>query len=80
MKLLCLHADAFGYRFDHPTAGADQHAAGEGAEFGDALVVLLAVEPGDDEKINAAAKEIRHAAHRAGATRDRDQPLRPPDR
>lgn len=69
MKLLCLHADRFGYRFDHPTAGADEHRVGESAEFDEALVVFVAVEPGDEEKVHRAAKEVRHLAHRCGAPR-----------
>lgn len=69
MKLLCLHADRFGYSFDHATAGADAHSAGEHLEFTDSLVVFISVEPGDDSKTNEAAKEIRHAARRSGAPR-----------
>ena len=69
MKLLCLHADRFGYSFDHATDGADAHTAGERVEIADSLVVFVSVEPGDDAKTNEAAKEIRHAARRSGAAR-----------
>lgn len=61
MKLLCLHANRFSYRFDHPTTGADEHLVGQGDEFDDALVVFVAIEPDDAEKVNHAAKEIRHS-------------------
>lgn len=67
MKLLCLHAERFSYSFDHPVADADEHRVGQTREFDDALVVFVAIEPEDGEKINHAAKEIRHAARRAGA-------------
>jgi threonyl-tRNA synthetase len=69
MKLLCLHASRFAYNLDHPTAGADRHEPGEVAEFGDALVVFVSVEPGDVDKAVAAASEVRHAARRSGAER-----------
>jgi threonyl-tRNA synthetase len=71
VKLLCLHADRFAYRFDHPTPGADEHEheAGEQAAFEEALVVFVAVEPGDEGKINHAAKEVRHLARRANVRR-----------
>jgi hypothetical protein len=69
MRLLCLHADRFDYTFDHPTEGADQHHVGEGEAYEEALVVFLAVERADDDKINHAAKEIRHVARLAGVKR-----------
>jgi threonyl-tRNA synthetase len=69
VKLLCLHANTFRYRFDHPTPGADEHEAGEEADFEEALVVFVAVEPGDEDKINHAAKEVRHLARRADVKR-----------
>jgi threonyl-tRNA synthetase len=49
--------------------GADQHHVGEGEAYEEALVVFLAVERADDDKINHAAKEIRHVARRAGVKR-----------
>jgi hypothetical protein len=69
MKLLCLHADRFRYRFDHPTEGSDEHEAGQEAEFDEALVVFVAVEPHDLDKINHAAKEVRKLARRADVKR-----------
>jgi threonyl-tRNA synthetase len=69
MKLLCLHAERFGYTFDHRTIGGERHAVGAHSEFEDALVVFVAVEPGDATKVNHAAKEVRHAARRARAAR-----------
>jgi hypothetical protein len=69
VKLLCLHADHFDYTFDHPTEGADERIPGEGDSFADAMVVFVAVERGDLEKINHAAKEVRRLAHKAGVAR-----------
>jgi threonyl-tRNA synthetase len=69
MKLLCLHADRFDYKFDHPTAGADERDAGGTEAYDDALVVFVAIEHDDADKVNHAAKEIRHVARRAGVKR-----------
>jgi threonyl-tRNA synthetase len=69
MKLLCLHAERFSYTFDHPTPGADDHEAGQFAEYDEALVVFVAVEHDDEGKINHAAKEVRKLAHRAEVKR-----------
>lgn len=69
MKLLCLHADRFDYTFDHPTEGADQRQVGVSESFDDALVVFVAIEHDDAPKINHAAKEVRHLAHRTGVAR-----------
>lgn len=69
MKLLCLHADRFDYTFDHPTEGADAHEVGETEAYDDALVVFVAVEHDDGDKVNHAAKEVRHVARRAGVSR-----------
>ena len=69
MKLLCLHAERFDYRFDHPTPGADERQPGEEVDFEEALVVFVAVESGDADKVNQAAKEVRHLARRADVRR-----------
>jgi threonyl-tRNA synthetase len=70
VKLLCLHADKFSYRFDHPTTpAADDHAPGETADYDDALVVFVAIEEGDEHKIAHAAKEVRKVAREARVSR-----------
>jgi hypothetical protein len=65
VKCLLLKCSVFSYTLDHPTPEADDQQVGSGKQFANSLVVFVAVEPGDEQKINSAAKEIRRRTRQA---------------
>ena|SRR5712692_590085 len=66
MRILALHCDEFAYAAVHASAGASEikPASGGNEMFGSCLLLLISVEPGDEQKVRAAAKSIRRLARR----------------
>lgn len=68
MKFLFLHCQDFSYKTDHPTPVAEESKSGTGQHVTNAGILFLTVEAGDSEaSVNAAAKEARKLARKAGA-------------
>ncbi len=62
MIILTIHADYFWFKPVKATKIAERNDAVREAEAENCLVVFVAVEPGDDEKVEKAVEEIKKVA------------------